>query len=133
MNQNASGTVVKAALTTAIAVLVALTAIEHLDEPLKRAAYDFGWSIPLLAGYLVLDYVASHLARAGKNRGQLVRFTHMPCFVVGSIFWLQGATAILQHFPIPPTQIVILKAVFVIVLTIAAAATAGSSNKSKSD
>ncbi|OJB48511.1 hypothetical protein BGV60_22290 [Burkholderia ubonensis] len=133
MNDSASGTVVKAALATAIAALVALTAVEHLDEPLKRAAYDFGWAVPLLAGYLILDYVASHLAQTGKPPGQLVRFTRMPCFIVGSIFWLQAATAVLQHFPIPPTQIVILKAVFVIVLTIAAAAMAGGSNKSKGD
>ncbi|KVD43405.1 hypothetical protein WK57_11305 [Burkholderia ubonensis] len=133
MNETSSSTVVKAALGTAFAALIALAAITHLDEPLKRAAYNFGWAVPFLAGYIALNYAAAHIAKAGKHPDRLVRFTRIPCFVVGSIFWLQGATAVLQHFPIPPIQIVTAKAVFAIVVTIAAVAMMGGRNKSEDD
>lgn len=133
MNECSSSTAIKAALGAAFTALVALAAIPHLDEPLTRAAYNFGLAVPLLAGYIALNSAASHLARAGKRPDRLVRFTRIPCFVVGSIFWLQGATAALQHFPIPPIQIVVAKAVFAIAVTIAAVAMMSERNKPESD
>ncbi|KVT79552.1 hypothetical protein WT25_17750 [Burkholderia territorii] len=133
MSGSAFSKVSAAALSISIAALVGFLAIEHPDVPLKRAAYDFGWSLPLLAGCIVLDHGMYIAIRREQRPDALVRYARVLCFIAGGAFWLQGITAVLQHLPIPPIQVVLIKAVFCVVLGIALIAVLGGAKKDGRD
>jgi hypothetical protein len=115
--------VVAGAIGTAVAALISLGAVEHLDAPQIRAASWFAGSVALLAAYLILQSVAQRTAITGTTPSKSARFVRFVCFVAGSTCWLQGATSLLAHFHGPSWLPTAALAVFALAVTYAAGET----------
>jgi hypothetical protein len=123
MNESGLSKVVTGALGTALAALIALGAVEHLDSAQMRAASWFAGAVALLATYLVLRYVSSFSSTTGTSPSKLVRYIQTLCFIGGGTCWLQGGTSLLAHFHTLSWLSTALLAIFALAVTYAAGET----------
>ena len=137
MGNNVISNAATGALATSIAVVVSLTTVSAispsanpLDAPLFKAVQVFAWASALLAGYLILDGVASTLSNAGKSMTKTGRYIRVLWFFGGSVCWIQGAIALLAHFHIPGVEVVLIQSAFVAAAGVAGCELASSGGTS---
>ncbi|HEJ2441817.1 hypothetical protein LGM75_23040 [Burkholderia multivorans] len=112
--------VVTAALGAAVAALISLGAVEHLDTAQTRAASWFAGAAALLAAYLVMQSVTAASLDTETSPGKSARFIRWLCLVGGSVCWLQGGTSLLAHFHGPSWLPTAALAVYALAVTYAA-------------
>ncbi|MFM0485411.1 hypothetical protein [Paraburkholderia graminis] len=116
MSESVFSKVVTAALGTAVAALIALGAVEHLDRAQTRAASWFAGAVAFFAACLVLRF-ASSLSSATRSAPERLRWL---CFIAGGTCWLQGSTSLLARFHTLSWLPTALLAIFALAVTYAA-------------